>query len=328
VEPAPRGWQAPRPDGRATTLSGRGEPRRPKRGWRELSRRLRRALQPPEARRLASRLEALERELGRLANARHPELLDGLEARLRLGAHEFRVHSQNGEDGLLLHLLAQLGAPRRRLVELGCGDGRECNAANLILHFGWGGLLVDHSAARAESARRFYGEECGVGPERLRVVQRHITAENADATLREHGPPGEIDLLSIDLDGNDYWVWKALGAVAPRIVCIEYNASLGPEEDLVALYDPDFDRFRLHPRGWYHGASLAALTRLGAERGYALVGCESAGVNAFFVRKDLLGGALRALCPADAFHPDRRRLRHASQEEQRASLRGLPFAGG
>jgi hypothetical protein len=266
--------------------------------------------------------------VGRLANARHPGLLDGLEARVRLRAHEFRVHSQNGEDGLLLHLLAQLGAPRRRLVELGCGNGRECNAANLVRHFGWGGLLVDRSTARAESARRFYREECGVEPDRLCVIERLVTAENADATLREHGPSGEIDLLSIDLDGNDYWVWKALGAVSPRVVCIEYNASLGPEEDLVVLYDADFDRFRLHPRGWYHGASLAALARLGRERGYALVGCESAGVNAFFVRRDLLGGELRALRPAEAFHPDRRRLRHASQEEQRASLRGLPFGSG
>ena len=137
---------------------------------------------------------------------------------------------------------------------------------------------------------------------------------------------GEIDLLSIDIDGNDYWIWKAIEAVDPRVVAIEYNASLGPRDPLICVYKPEFDARAMHPSGWYHGAALTALTRLANRRGYALVGCESAGVNAFYVRRELLGGRLPELQPERAFYPHQRRLARASAQEQYDLLKGLEFA--
>jgi hypothetical protein len=157
-------------------------------------------------------------------------------------------------------------------------------------------------------------------------VQAALTAENAGRILAEQGVEREFDLLSIDIDSNDYWIWKALSGLAPRAVVIEYNASLGPDEVLIARYDRQFDSARLHPDGWYHGASLAALERLGRAKGYALVGCESAGFNAFFVRCELAEGKLPALRPKEAWYPHSRRSQELSPAEQLASLRALDFA--
>jgi hypothetical protein len=261
-----------------------------------------------------------------LLRAHYFELAGEEDARASFRRQELRVHSQNGEDGLLLHVFSKVGATNRRLVEFGIGDGRQCNAANLILNFGWSGLLMDCDATHVMRARNFYHDERGIPPQRLRIEECLVTRDNIDAVLERYGTKAEIDLLSIDIDGNDYWVWKAMQVVEPRVVAIEYNASFGASDPLVAVYDPRFDRKAKHPSGWYHGASLPALARLGSRRGYALVGCDSSGVNAFFVRRDLAQGRLMELAPAEAFYPNRRRLRRASEREQLARLRGLEFA--
>jgi hypothetical protein len=129
-----------------------------------------------------------------------------------------------------------------------------------------------------------------------------VTAENINELLSRAGFTGEIDLLSIDIDFNDYWVWKAVEAARPRVVVIEYNAALRPPMSLVVPYSPD----RMMSGGNYFGASLEALVRLGRAKGYRIVGCSFAGVNAFFVRDDLCAGHF--LEPATAeehFEPSR-----------------------
>jgi hypothetical protein len=252
---------------------------------------------------------------GQALLARYPQLAAGAPT---LNAAEARVYSQNGEDGIVAWLLAQVGAPNRTFVEFGIEDGRECNTANLSRTFGWDGLLMEADAAQAASARAFYERIPGV-----RVVQARVTPENIDALLREHGPP-EVDLLSLDIDGNDLWVWRAITAIEPRVVAIEYNASFGRERSVTVPYADGFDRYRAHVSGFYHGASLAALAKVGGDKGYALVGCDSRGANAFFVRRELLSETVVEVEPAEAFFPLWERA-HLPLEEQLAQIRHLPL---
>jgi hypothetical protein len=252
---------------------------------------------------------------GQALRARYPELAadEG-----PLNRAEARVYSQNGEDGIIAWLLAQVGAPSRTFVEFGIEDGSECNTANLSRTFGWSGLLMEADPEQAERARAFYGRYRGV-----RVVVAHVTPENIDGLLREHAPP-EVDLLSLDIDGNDLWVWRALTAIEPRVVAIEYNATFGPERSVTVPYKDGFDRYGEHASGFYHGASLAALAKVGADKGYALVGCDSRGGNAFLVRRELLSDTVREVEPADAFFPLWERA-HLPLEEQERQIRHLPL---
>jgi hypothetical protein len=193
--------------------------------------------------------------------------------------------SQGDEDGLILEIFQRIGEGDRRFVEFGVQSGEECNTA-LLLMAGWSGLWLEGSGKYAAKARQNHAVAIAQG--RLTVREMMVTAENIDGLIAEWaGGPGQIDLLSIDIDGADYWVWEAITSVRPRVVVMEYNAAYPPPVDFVTPYDPAF--------AWdgsnYHGASLAALERLGREKGYALVGCCLSGANAFFVREDELTGA-------------------------------------
>jgi hypothetical protein len=136
---------------------------------------------------------------------------------------------------------------------------------------------------------------------------------------------GEIDLLSIDVDGNDFWIWKAIEVIQPRVVVIEYNASLGSHKSLAIKYNPTHSKLNYHPLGWYHGASLTALTKLAKDKGYALIACESSGVNAFFVRKDISRGVFLEQSSLQAYYEDTRRAVFAPQEEQYGQIKRYDF---
>lgn len=297
-------------------------PRRRVRGWFSG---LRSLLRPPDYGTMQKRLVRLERNQRRLFAALHAESLVEQDQRAGLRSHEFQALTENGEAGILLYLFSRIGAPTRRAIEFGTGDVIKCNTANLVIHFGWSALLVDGAADCVEGARRFFAspDEACVGS--ATCVQAWLARDSINELFREHGFTGEIDLLSVDVDGIDYWLWQAIDSVAPRVVVAEYNSSLGPDLALTAKYEPRFSRYALHPFGWHHGASLAALAKLGSEKGYVLVGCESMGHNAFFVRRDLAEGHFRALTPQEAFYPNARRLRVASHEAQLESLRNLPW---
>jgi hypothetical protein len=209
----------------------------------------------------------------------------------RLLRYGFKLYSQNDEDGIIQEIFRRIGAANRTFVEFGVDTGLECNSLKLLVE-GWRGFWIEADPLRASSIRR--NLKPFLDDRRLAFVERRVTAENIDALLAEGGMAGEIDLLCIDIDYNDYWVWKAITAVEPRVVVIEYNASFRPPLSLTVPYDPD--------AGWdgsnHYGASLEALVRLGREKGYQLVGCSIAGVNAFFVRADLAGD--KFLAPATA----------------------------
>lgn len=269
---------------------------------------------------LPLRVAALETGAAVSLRRAYPGLAAEPEPAQRLAAHELKLNSQHGEDGIILHLLSQVGAPTRSFVEFGASDGRECCAANLALNFGWRGLFLERDPDLAASAAAYFAHCSGV-----EVKQALVTAENIDGLISQAGLQGEIDLLSLDIDGNDFWVWRAVSAVQPRLVVIEYNASLGPEAALTVPYDPDLDRFAVHPSGLFHGASLAALAKLGRDKGYRLVGTESSGVNAFFLRQDLGEDGFPEISPAQAWRPDLERGRRIPPEEQASIVAGLGF---
>jgi hypothetical protein len=194
---------------------------------------------------------------------------------------EAKVFSQNGEDGILREIFARIGEGEKYFVEFGIEDGSECCTRNLLMNQGWTGLLLEGSPARAEKARALYGEFGGV-----RVEQAFITAENILELFGKYGVPASPDLLVVDVDGNDYWLLeRILSRYQPRVIVCEYNARWAPAMDWVMPYDAS----HVWEGSAYYGASLAALCRLAASQSCKLVCCDSHGVNAFFVRGDLLG---------------------------------------
>jgi hypothetical protein len=203
---------------------------------------------------------------------------------------EFRCHSQNGEDGILLYIFSLLGTTNRKVVEICAGDGIECNAANLLINHGWSGLLFDGDPEQVARGRAFYAS-CGntwVAPPTF--VNAWITADGVNGLVGGHGFSGPIDLLSLDVDGNDYWIWKALDCVTPRVVVLEFSGGCGPDVSISMSYQPDF-RLDYTVQPYRCGASLSAFVKLARAKGYRLVGVQSLGFNAFFV-KNGIGDAL------------------------------------
>ena len=202
--------------------------------------------------------------------------LDRMPPPFNLTVQRFRLRSQNEEDGILLALLDHAGWGGRRFVEIGSGSSGG-NAAVLALECGWTGLMIDLSAEGIESGRRRFARNPGVT-----LVAASVTPDNVNGLLAQHGCEGTVDLLSIDIDSYDYWILNALTVCSPRLLILEYNALFGPERRVtIPLSQP----VEGTPKG-YGGASLAALTELAGRKGYRLVACEEAGVNAFFLRHD------------------------------------------
>ncbi len=262
-----------------------------------------------------------------LLRAHYSEIGTVSDTKTFLRLREFKVYSQHGEDGILLYLFSKIGVTRQSFVEIGIETGRECNTANLLQHFGWHGLWIDGNKEYVQQAKNYYHHHPAISSNTITMVREFITAENVNTVLSANGQKGEIDLLSIDIDGNDYWVWDAITAVDPRVVVIEYNASFGAEKSMSIPYDPAFIFQQSHWSRHYHGASLRALAHLGDKKGYQLVCCDSSGVNAFFVRKDLVDKiTLKPLSVAEAYYAHAERLRHYSVQQQFALIQHLPFA--
>lgn len=233
---------------------------------------------------LALRLQAPGARLGCLADA------------------EFRVSSQWGEDGIIEFLCQCLPGLPRSFVEFGVGDYREANTRFLLEHRGWRGLVMDsdggHMAALRTQALHWRHD--------LVALQATVTAETVAALVDGAGFGPEPGLLSVDIDGNDYWVLQALDGLRPGIVVCEFNGLFGDLQAVSIPYRPDFDRLQAHHAGQYFGCSLAALQGLWTARGYRFVGTGSAGVNAFFVRGDLAEPVLARLEAVRAWAPGHR----------------------
>ncbi|MCW3087900.1 MAG: hypothetical protein JWQ78_1286 [Sediminibacterium sp.] len=201
----------------------------------------------------------------------------------KLNRFEFQSFSQFGEDGLIREIFKRIGTTNRYFVEFGVETGTETNTTYL-LYQQWKGLWIDGSGDNIRSIQQHFQKAIGKGD--LTAIESFITAENIEQLFKQGNVPAEFDLLSIDIDRNDYYVWDAIRSYNPRVVIIEYNSIFRPGCHFVV----DYDANAVWDGTSNTSASLEALYQLGLTKGYALVASSYAGVNAFFVRQDLVEG--------------------------------------
>lgn len=242
---------------------------------------------------------------------------------------EFSVFSQFGDDGIIQWLIHRLSGIDETFVEFGVEWYQEANTRFLLVNDNWRGLVMDGTQRNIDAIKR---DEISWRHD-LQSKCAFVTTENIDQLLREHGFEGDIGLLHIDIDGNDYWVWQAVTAVNPAIAILEYNSVFGADRSITVPYDPKFSRGRPFSN-LYFGASLPALCDLAQSKGYDFIGSNSAGNNAFFVRSELTNSlsGLKPLTAAEGFvvskfadsRDDKGRLNYLRGEQRLASLKGLP----
>ena len=195
---------------------------------------------------------------------------------------EFKVFSQWGDDGIIEFLVSYLDIPEKSFIEFGVEDYTESITRFLLVNHNWRGLVLDGNKRDIDYI--LDDEICW----RHDLTAKHafITKENINQLIQENRFSGELGLLHIDIDGNDYWVWDAIDSVSPVIVIVEYNSVFGKNQAITVPYNPTFNRTKAHYSNLYFGASLKALVTLGAKKGYSFIGSNSHGNNAYFVRND------------------------------------------
>lgn len=270
---------------------------------------------------LSDRLTRIQEALGRIEARQSETCSDPQQA-------EFRVFSQWGEDGILQFLVRNVPIERPIFVEFGVENYVESNTRFLLTNNRWSGLVIDGSVENIDYIRR----DQIYWANNLKAEHSFITKENINDLLSKNGIAGDIGLLSVDIDGNDYWVWEAINTISPRIVVCEYSSQFGPTAEVTTPYDPGFVRDKAHSSKVYYGASISALCSLATRKGYSLVASNSAGNNIFFVRNDLVVG-LKALTPAMAyrrarfreFHDENGQLTYDDFETRLHKIRDLPL---
>jgi hypothetical protein len=199
-----------------------------------------------------------------------------------LAKHGSKVYSQAEEDGIIYEIFRRIKPQVRNFLEIGVSHGRECNT-RLLLRYGWSGTWIEYDRHFAKAIREYFSEDIASG--RLRLAVDRATPDNINGLMAQATDSRGLDLLSIDIDGNDYHVLDAMDVLMPRVIVLEYNPVFLPPEEWVMEYDP--------AHGWHggdrYGASLQSYEIMLARKGYALVGCTLNGNNAFFVQRDLLG---------------------------------------
>lgn len=275
-----------------------------------------------ENRLLAREVESLKMLCGRMA----VDKFAGKPPGTPFKAVEFKVFSQWGEDGILQHLIHHLPITRTEFVEFGVEDYREASTRFLLMNDNWRGLVMDGSEAHIQSIQGAYNHWC----HDLTARCAFISPENINQLLEDAGFTGDIGIYSVDVDGMDYWIWKATTVVSPIIVICEYNGVFGSDIAVTVPPDAGFMRSKAHYSNLFYGASLSALEHLGREKGYSLVGSNTAGNNAFFIRQDMLG-AFPARTAKEVFVEARYRegrdpegrLTLASPKERRETVKDL-----
>jgi hypothetical protein len=216
----------------------------------------------------------------------------------------FRVFSEYDEDGVILFLLSVVGAESRRFVDIGAGNGiHASNCANLAFNLGFHGLLIDADDASIAYGRTVYADHRDTRRYPPQFVKAFVKTDTVNLTLRDAGFEGDIDVLSIDIDGNDYWIWDAIECISPRLVVIEIHDEYGLEE-VLAPYEENYV-WRRAPAGSPIGASPASMTKLAAKLGYRLVGANRLGFNAVYLRDDLAPGVIRTIEVRELLRRDR-----------------------
>jgi len=216
----------------------------------------------------------------------------------------FKVFCQHNEDGILLYIFSLIGATNRVCVEICAGDGIECNTSNLIINHNWTGLLVEGNEKLVSRANEFYKNHHITKYYPPKILNTWVTKSNVNQLIVDNGIEGEIDLLSLDIDGVDYWIWKEISCILPRVVVLEFNHLWGSKKAVTVPYSDNFVAEFTEYGSDYAGASLMAFVKLGREKGYKLVGTNNISTNAFFIRNDIECHLLKEISTDKCFrHP-------------------------
>jgi hypothetical protein len=256
------------------------------------------------------------------------ETIASKESIMSLSDVEFKVFSQWGDDGIIQWLIRNLDIQNKIFVEFGVGNYRESNTRFLMMNNNWSGLVMDSSkrnVAQIVNSEYFWKYT-------LLALAAFIDVDNINSLLSSTGLDKDVGLLHIDLDGNDYWVWREITNISPTIVILEYNSLFGIDRSITVPYDSLFQRTREHYSNLYFGASLRALCQLSAEKGYSFIGCNSAGNNAYFVRNDKINNKVGKVSPEKGFEISKFResrdkkgqLTYLTRSAQLDTIRGLP----
>lgn len=196
---------------------------------------------------------------------------------------EFQIFSQRGEDGIIQYIINKIEIPNPVFIEFGVETYVESNTRFLLMNNNWSGLVIDGSKKNIN----FIKNDFIYWKYNITAVESFITKDNINSLISSYTKIEDIGLLSVDIDGNDYWIWQAIDTIKPRIVICEYNSAFGANKKVTVPYKENFVRNKEHFSELYFGASLAAFCNLADQKGYDFIGTSSAGVNAYFVRKDL-----------------------------------------
>jgi hypothetical protein len=240
---------------------------------------------------------------------------------------EFKVFSQMGDDGIIQYLIHKINITDKTFIEFGVETYVESNTRFLLKQDNWAGLIIDGSRTAIDyiQSDELYHQHD------LKALCSFITSENINDLISSQGMRGDIGLLSVDIDGNDYWVWKAINVVTPTIVVAEYNSVFGKTRAITVPYKKDFVRAKEHYSHLYFGASLKALCILANEKGYSFVGSNLAGNNAYFVKSDKLNG-LKTFTAEDGYVESKFResrnkhhkLNYLGGADRLDAIKGLP----
>ena len=253
----------------------------------------------------------LQKSFLEVLNVTKPILLDK-KNNFNINKFGIKIYSQNDEDGIILYIFKHIGIKTKKFVEIGVENGTECNTTNLLKNFNWKGIQIEGSKKLYNDAKIQLKKILEKKKNNLKLLNIFVTKKNINQILKKNCGK-EIDLLSVDVDGNDFWIWKAINCVKPRLVIIEYNSFFGSNISATIKYNSKFSWNHRNNKSYY-GASLKALEKLGKQKKYILVGVDKNGVNAFFVRNDLAKYInLKSKKTEEIFLDNKREIRNKEQ---------------
>lgn len=197
---------------------------------------------------------------------------------------DFKVFSQSGEDGIIDYLLYSLDIKIPKFVEIGIGDYQEANTRFLFERTNAKGLVIDCLNQLHEKVSK----NLTLWKGDLKIIEKFVNAENINHVLKENQFNNQIDLLSLDVDGIDYWILNSLPSNLSKIVVVEYNATFGGDLEITVPNISTFNRTNYHYSNLCFGASLKAIIKLMKNKDYVFLGTNLSKINAFFVSKNEL----------------------------------------
>jgi len=250
--------------------------------------------------------EEMDKKL--LLEAKRISLLNKKNKKIKdLSDIEFKVYSQWGEDGIIDWLIDKLPQIPKKFLEIGTQDYKESNTRFLLINKNWDGFLIeaDKDAIKNIKSQRVYWRY------NLTAINEFITKDNINNIIKKNNIPKKLGLLSLDIDGNDYWILKKLSSLDPSIIICEYNSLFGQKRSVTVPYKKNFTRSKEHYSNLYYGASINAFIELMKKKNYYLVGTNSAGNNAFFVKKNLWHKVKKLIIKKKVFNSKFRESRDA-----------------